>query len=260
MESSNFPKTKILQSETLNKKRNAIWSGKLKPSFFGVSDRGGDKPPELLYLCEIDNKDAKVNNCCHLASNILSESKNIFFSKVLTLLRYFKPECLEVNYLDTDSCICTVTNADLAQIFKPEYEKDKMLILSELMEDAESEFSQHGLFKCEGIYKFGLFRSAKTYLLRHETTTQKDAVRVRSIPRKLHGYLDDHHFKQDTNVNRPSMRCLSMMVTKGLEVLMTEQSRSLAHSLNTKRKMLVRKERDKRVLENKNKKLAFFTF
>ena len=83
--------------------------------------------------------------------------------------------------------------------------------------------------------------SPKTYMLKGDISSDvpTTSVRVRSIPRKVHGEMVDKYFGQDVKANRVCSRYTAMLPTKGLEVIMTNESRSLSHSFNTRRVMTV---------------------
>ena len=78
----------------------SVKEGKMISTLLGVVDSKKEEP-QLVYLCEVDNSHAKDRNCLHLASLILNESRVIYLSNLLVLLRYFRPECIELAYLDT---------------------------------------------------------------------------------------------------------------------------------------------------------------
>ena len=54
--------------------------------------------PELLYSVSGSQPNAEIMNQIQFSANILSESKNIFFGKVLSILRAFDPRKLELAY------------------------------------------------------------------------------------------------------------------------------------------------------------------
>ena len=102
LRSSKFSKTIILQESSLLKRHSKdLREGKCIPTLLGVVDRGENKQPDLLYLCDVDNSKAKDRNCHHLASCILGESKKLYLTKLLFLLRYFRSESVELAYCDT---------------------------------------------------------------------------------------------------------------------------------------------------------------
>ena len=71
------------------------------------------------------------------------------------------------------------------------------------------------------------------------TEVPTTSVRVRSIPRKVHAQMEQVLFGQDVSSNRACARYVSMLPTKGLEVVVAMESKTLSHSLNVKRRMEV---------------------
>ena len=87
------------------------------------------------------------------------------------------------------------------------------------------------------------FRGAKAYYLGNRTPGQDhDSVvrlRVRSIPKRLHGSLGPRHFGQNPLTNAAVVRGVCMLPTAGFQVVMATMGRTLARALNLKRKMTV---------------------
>ena len=87
------------------------------------------------------------------------------------------------------------------------------------------------------------FRGAKAYYLGNRTPGQDhDSVvrlRVRSIPKRLHGSLGARHFTQNPLTNAAVVRGVCMLPTAGFQVVMATMGRTLARALNLKRKMTV---------------------
>ena len=64
-------------------------------------------------------------------------------------------------------------------------------------------------------------------------------LRVRSIPKRLHGSLGARHFTQNPLTNAAVVRGVCMLPTAGFQVVMATMGRTLARALNLKRKMTV---------------------
>jgi hypothetical protein len=126
------------------------------------------------------------------------------------------------------------------------------------------------------VYRAGLFRAGKAYMLRWplEGTPSPDAgwygtlrsksddyeiesrakrsrveqqrqdkgdlVRVRSIPAKSRGLLRQSHFGQDPESSGASVRTVTMRPTMGMEIHMCRESKTLSNTVNGYRHMLVR--------------------
>lgn len=59
--------------------------------------------PDLVYGISRWNKDADIVNTLQVAATILSMSKVIFFSHLLSILRHFDPGKVALLYSDTGS-------------------------------------------------------------------------------------------------------------------------------------------------------------
>ena len=151
-------------------------------------------------------------------------------------------QVLTIIFSDTDSLIIACAGSDFRQLIKKEYEHLYEDVAKFLFEDENSPVAQPGLFKIEGVWKAGLFRSEKAYYLENrqpdgEVVTLK---RLRSVARKYQEGLSRETFGQDPLTNSTNVRGLDMRPTLGLEVVMVHQGRTLAHATNFKRSMTVR--------------------
>lgn len=132
---------------------------------------------------------------------------------------------------------------------RPEWRHRRDEIVNFLFEDPESEKEQSGKFKLEGIWRHGLFRSAKAYYLDSKTgDTMETVARMRSIARKHQSKLSVLHFGQNPLTNTAIVRGAEMRPTAALEVVMQRQGKKLSHALNLKRKMIVREKKITRIL------------
>jgi hypothetical protein len=102
-EATNYSKTRIMTEKYLA--RMQTWTQvftdpESQISLLGVVDSASDEvPPQLLYAITEPNRDADVVNQLQFSACILNESRNIFFGKVVTILRYFMAEHVELIYL-----------------------------------------------------------------------------------------------------------------------------------------------------------------
>lgn len=99
-ECTNYSYTRIASETHLARKitRNQLFSDKkLQITLLGAVEKP-KKHPELLYAISGSQPRAEIVNQIQFAACILSQSRNIYFGKVLTFLRYFDPRLLEICY------------------------------------------------------------------------------------------------------------------------------------------------------------------
>ena len=60
------------------------------------------QPPEFLYSVTRHRPTARTNNLVQWSSAILNQSKCLLFGKALVFLRFFRPDSVEIVYIDTD--------------------------------------------------------------------------------------------------------------------------------------------------------------
>jgi len=242
LEASNFSRTRLVTESTLASRgfgRIGIYDPRnFSVTLVGALDRGPRMTPNLLYAVSSHRPEAAIFNVLQVSGTILGESRNIFMSLILELLRSLDPRKVEIAYGDTDSCILAVSDPDLRSLVRAELVDRVDEILAGLLEDPDADLEQSGLFKIEGApYRDARFRTGKCYAL--GGADEQFAFRMRSIPRKLHGSLELKHFGQDPRTNSAVVRGLEMRPTPGLEIVMQRQGKTLSHSLNLKRKMVV---------------------
>jgi hypothetical protein len=128
-------------------------------------------PPELIYAITSHQPRSKIKNVIQASAAILSQSRTIFFGKVLCLLRHYDPRLVELLYtgngcslylkkdththticlftaaLDTDSVILGVNSQDFSQLVKPEFADRRQELEEFLFEDPLSPVEQSGYFK-----------------------------------------------------------------------------------------------------------------
>ena len=102
IEAPNFPRTRIVRESYLKKmsfEARLGMGGKdvTQVSLLGAVHRKGTTP-DLLYAITSRKPEDKIFNLIQVACAILSQSRNIFLGKILTLLRCFDPRKLELAY------------------------------------------------------------------------------------------------------------------------------------------------------------------
>jgi hypothetical protein len=229
-------------------------------TFLGAVNKKKRKNPELFYALTSHRPDAKIFNLLQWSGGILNESRNIYFDKILCLLRCFDPAKTEISYCDTgnefftlthtratnthicpDSCILAISDLDFCQLLKPEHAHRHDEIMAFLMENPIAKKEQSSFFKFESSpFEVGYFKAGKAYAVQNPINPDHpDLVRVRSIARKYANKLEAHHFWQDPRTNTVTVRGLEMQPTLAMEIQMVHQSKTLSHALNLRRRVLV---------------------
>lgn len=131
-----------------------------------------------------------------------------------------------------------MSDKDLAKLLKPGLDHRYDSICKSLFEDPDSLQHQSGLFKCEGFYRLAMFRCNKSYVLENEEGRE---VRARSVPRSKQKHMSNKLFGQNPLTNSAVVRSCSMRPSGGMDIFMMQESRILSHSLNFKRRMIVRR-------------------
>ena len=109
-----------------------------------------------------------------------------------------------------------------------------------VFEDKASRSEEAGKFKVEGVYRLCTFRSHKCYHLGSPLDGSSEVRRMRSIPRKCHGSLREEDFSASGGPERSHVRYLAMRPTQGFEISVQSERRNLSHSINFRRKSVVR--------------------
>ena len=270
MEASNYSKTEIISEKTLKrmsnrdrllkiwgpnvfkvnllgttvsklkKRRNRKWNKKTKKM---ETDREGEEIDEreevnFLYAVSSHDNEAAINNVLPISVCILGQSKLVLFEAVLALHKCLDERKCQLCYIDTDSYILAVSDTNLDNLVKKGMEETWQKLSSSLFEDKNSPKEQSGLLKLEATFNNAMFRSSKAYYLYN--SSDEEVTRLRSIQTKMISSLDKKKtFGQDPLINAPVVRSVNMKPTSGSQIVMLDQSRSIPHCLNLKRKATV---------------------
>jgi hypothetical protein len=105
VEGPGYPVTWIWKESDIKSskaKRRILSSGELVHlTLLGCCEKEG-KRPDLVYAVTCRKPRSKIFNASQTAAFILNQSRKIFFSRVLTLLRLMDPGMAEPCYFDTD--------------------------------------------------------------------------------------------------------------------------------------------------------------
>ena len=185
----------------------------------------------MLYACTFSGKEKLIRNNLPGAVAVLSNSKRLFLGHINTMLTCGDPRLCELCYIDTDSCIFSMTYPDWERCLLP----DKLELWREkrVMADEEGDRSCHGQMKCEGLYESGLFKTLKIYRLYNRLERY---TRCKGVNRQLAEKLGDADFdSQRTDRTVVTRTCLRP--TASGQIAVTRESRQLAVAFNFKRKV-----------------------
>lgn len=184
---------------------------------------------DFLYSVIVSGKEKPIKNSLPKAVSILSNSKKLFLSHIQLLLECLDPRLAELCYIDTDSCIFSLTNSQIEDCLIDE--KKEFFISKAILADETSRNSFHGKLKCEGVYEGGHFRTIKIYRL----YSKKDLyTRCKGVNRNQADKLPNTTFdNNDLSINTIERRALRP--TAAGEMCITHESRSLACPINLKR-------------------------
>ena len=175
----NRPQSSWKSQSQQNKKRKR--SGLYDPNVYEISLVGAirrlNKTPDLLYSVTSHCPDKPITNIAQISGAILGQSRNIFFGKILAMLRVFQHGSFELSYtgetfflyffkksrknvdlnlptLDTDSVIAAVSCTDMTKLVRPELADRWPDISSFLFADEEGETEQSGQFRVSVLVSY----------------------------------------------------------------------------------------------------------
>ena len=185
----------------------------------------------FLYACTFSGKSRQVVNNLPGAVAVLSNSKKIFLGHINVMLRCGDPRLVELCYIDTDSCIFSMSRPSWEECVLPD--KLSFWYAQNVMADEEGADSCHGQMKCEGMYGGGLFKTLKIYRLYDK---MEPYTRCKGVNRHLAKQLKDAAF-DSTDSARTVLTRTCLRPTPSGQIAMLKESRSLAVAYNFKRKV-----------------------
>ena len=181
-----------------------------------------------LYAVEVSGKTRRLFNNLPKAVAVLSNSKRLFFSHLHVMLECLDPRLAELCYIDTDSCVWSLTYENIEDCLLPR--KVAAWKAADVLADETSAVSCHGKMKLEGTYRAALFKTTKIYRLFGELTY----TRCKGVNRRTAVRLDNDLFDPEWTgvavVHKKSLR-----PTKTGEIVIAHESRRLAKPYNFKR-------------------------
>jgi hypothetical protein len=235
MQSSNFTTTSVVSDAHMSK-NNLLHDPRVSDvTLLGPTLVGPGKPPRLLFALTRANPDAKIVNLIQLAASVLSNSRVIFLGALSTLFgELFDPRCVELAYADTDSAILVTAFESLEDCLKPGVDPRE---LRKLLVDPDSEEQQGGRFKCEGIFRAGLWRSTKCYSLHGNIKTDEEETsrRMKSVARRTQKLLDLSIFGQIPESQSTVVGNVRLRPTKAFEMTIQQEYQRTTHGFNFQR-------------------------
>jgi hypothetical protein len=208
---------------------------------------------DFLTAVVLSGSEKQIFNSLARAVAVLSNSKRLFLSHLDVLFRCLDPRKAELCYVDTDSCVWSLTHDSIDRCLLPE--KLECWRAASILADERGSQSCHGKLKLEGLFSAGLFKTMKIYrLFEHKgsastatSTSTEDAdfcsvyTRCKGINRKRAPFLPDSCFEVP-DLAEPAetgsrlvvhRRALRPAITG--EMLIVHEARSLAAPFNMKR-------------------------
>jgi len=184
--------------------------------------------PDTLYAVEVSGARRRLFNNLPKAVAVLGNSKRLFFSHLHTMLRCLDPALAELCYVDTDSCLWSLTYQSVEECLLDE--KRGEWARRDIIADESSPTSCHGKLKLEGTYRAGLFKTTKIYRLFDECVY----TRCKGVNRHIAERLEDRHFDVDWN-NPVTVHRTCLRPTRTGEIVIASEAKSLSVPFNFKR-------------------------
>lgn len=214
------------ENRTFRLKSNREWRKKAKYKY------------SFLYALSSSGVTKRIKNCIPKAVAILSNSKKIILNHVAVLLDCLDPRLAELCYMDTDSCLLSLTHENLEENILPE--KMNKWQQSNILADEGGAESCHGKLKLEGTFRVGFFKGLKIYRLFTSLDFEKEMrekicyTRCKGVNRNIAKIIPNSVFEKSvldkTVVHRSCLR-----PSRTGEMLIAHECRSLAAPFNLKR-------------------------
>ena len=207
----------------------------------------------FLWAVVTDGGKKRIFNTLPRAVAVLSNSKRLFLGHLSLMLRCLDPRLAELCYVDTDSCVWSLSHSALEHCLLPE--RVERWRAAAILADEKSPSSCHGKLKLEGLFDGGLFKTMKIYRLFEKSRPRAGAAeddsgagnewkvaytRCKGINRWAAEHLPDGTFDpRDESVLGESRRQAvyrnALRPSRTGEIRLVSESRSLALPFNFKR-------------------------
>ena len=188
----------------------------------------------FLYAVSISGQRKSVLNSLARAVAVLSNSKRLFLGHLNVMFRCLDPRKSELCYVDTDSCIWSLSEPSLDLCLRPDRVKEWKE--ASIIANEEDVKSCHGLMKLEGMYRAGLFKNIKIYRLFQDDNSPV-YTRCKGVGRNTAAHISDDYFLQSSRPPRLVVHRSTLRPTRAGEIHLVRESKSLAVPFNLKRKV-----------------------
>jgi len=210
--------------------------------------RPGTFEYHFLYAVCLSGEDKRIFNNLPKAVAVLSNSKRLFLGHLSSMMRCLDPCLAELAYVDTDSCIWSLTRERLEDCLLPSRAAEWRRL--DLIADEAGSASCHGKMKLEGTFVAGRFRTMKIYRLykidEEKESEEKEGgsrqrlftayTRCKGVNRYIATRLPDFGFDSSSS-NRLIVHRNTLRPTRKGEILLAHESRSVSVPFNLKRKV-----------------------
>lgn len=139
-----------------------------------------------------------------------------------------------MNAVSSDSLIFELASTDVLSCVIPSRRSDFLRNKHKYFEDPDSPLTQAGKLKCEGVFKYGLFRCLKSYYLQPFTSSDPE-VRCKGVARVVRDKMTPGDFTT-LKTNR-SFTSMHLAPTVGGEMSLQLRSKVMTSAVNVKRRM-----------------------
>ena len=200
----------------------------------------------FLWAVVTDGSRKRIFNTLPRAVAVLSNSKRLFLGHLSLLFRCLDPRLAEICYVDTDSCVWSLSHSKLEDCLLPEQRSlwNRMCPVA----DENGPVSCHGKLKLEGLFDGGLFKTMKIYrLFTNEDGGEGSALaqwsvaytRCKGISRGAAENMPDSVFDPlvppEGEAHRLAFYRQALRPTRSGEIKLVHESRCVALPFNFKR-------------------------
>ena len=192
----------------------------------------------FLYSMVVSGAGKLIKNCIPRGVAVLSNSKTIILSHVNTMLECLDPRKAEICYMDTDSCIFSLTHENLEDNLLTE--KIDHWNSLDIIADESGDKSCHGKMKLEGTFKVGLFKALKIYRLFSSVDFEREKkektcyTRCKGVNRNIATLIPNKVFDQES-LNQVVVHRSCLRPSRTGEMIIAHECKSLAAPFNFKR-------------------------
>ena len=229
MQASRFCNTTVVSEEWLS--RSESFSDYIHLTLLGAKQMKKG-PPQLLYALTKRRDKAKNRNLAQIAGTILGSSKAHFLTVLSRLDFLLDREKTQLLYCDTDSYYFCHSERELKDCLRTPGPQAEAALAA--LFEADSEHHQSGLLKNERTVTGTYIRGTKSYVM-FGGDCEEPQHYMRGVPKKIQPSLPPEVYMQDPEKNCGVVRRVQLAPSENHELLLSQTSLALTHSLNLKR-------------------------